>query len=82
MSEVELQHWMRIAAARGGFAAAAQTEQLLQQFAAKPQALQHKAEVGKKALCCMVVGEAFCLCMLVLITTSSRLWGRYEYKNP
>jgi len=49
MSEVELQHWMRIAAARGGFAAAAQTEQLLQQFSAKPQALQHKVEVSKKA---------------------------------
>ena len=46
MSDVELIHWLRVAAARGGFAAAAQANQLLQKFSDKPQALQHKVEVG------------------------------------
>ena len=46
MSEVELIHWLRVAAARGGFAAAAEADQLLQKFSDRPQALQHKVEVG------------------------------------
>ena len=49
MSEVELVHWLRVAAARGGFAAAAEAEQLLQKFSNKPQALHHKVEVGTES---------------------------------
>ena len=46
MSEVELIHWLRVAAARGAFAAAAEADQLLQHFSQKPGALQRKVEVG------------------------------------
>ncbi len=45
MGEVEMQHWMRVSAARGAFAAAAKTAELLQQFAARPQALHQNVEV-------------------------------------
>lgn len=54
MSEVELIHWLRVAAARGGFAAAAYADQLLQRFLDRPQALQHKVEVGPAFPCCLV----------------------------
>ena len=45
MGEVEMQHWMRVSAARGAFAAAAATAKLLQQFSARPQALRQDIEV-------------------------------------
>ena len=37
MGKVELQHFMRVAAARAGFAAAAHAEERLHRFATKPQ---------------------------------------------
>ena len=40
-----MQHWMRISAARGAFAAATKAAELLQQFAASPQALHQNVEV-------------------------------------
>ena len=40
-----MQHWMRVSAARGAFAAAAKTDELLQQFSARPQALRQNVEV-------------------------------------
>lgn len=46
MGEVELRHWLRTAAARAAFAAAAQADALLDAFAGKPQALQGSFQVG------------------------------------
>lgn len=46
MGEVEMLHWMRVAAARGGFAAAAQAQRLLQDFSGRQKMLQDKLEVG------------------------------------
>ena len=45
MGEVEMQHWMRVSAARGAFAAASKTTELLQQFSTRPQALRQNIEV-------------------------------------
>ena len=40
-----MQHWMRVSAAKGAFMAATKTAELLQQFAARPQALRQNIEV-------------------------------------
>ena len=42
-----MQHWMRVSAARGAFAAAAEAAELLQQFSARPQALNKNVEVRR-----------------------------------
>lgn len=79
MSEVELLHWLRVAAARGGFAAAAQAGQLLQKFSDRPQALQHKVEVGA-GVSSLPARHACCLsklrrpCSMPLIETTYTAW--------
>ena len=50
MSEVELIHWLRVAAARGGFAAAGKADELLQQFSEKPRGRERRIEVGLRPL--------------------------------
>ena len=58
MGEVELKHWLRTAAARAAFAAAAQVEGLLDTFAGKPQALQSSFQVGAARICCAALHGA------------------------